>query len=259
MRACYWTAVAALAALAGPVLAEPGVALPRVAYVKDPAGRLRPLHGVAGTFLLGAPALSGVRAFSAWGEEAAAVVDSRVLFFRNGRPVRELPAPGGRAVLGLDQQGEPAAVVFPEAASAAFRTREGWKSLPVRLPEGTILAAATEARGAVLVLAVRRPGGLWVIHQLAGRGLLLRQEWVAPNVSAACLLPGRTLLYAVEDRLVAQGPSGERATVPAGGEVKTLEPAGRGWIQIHFADGRSRIARIGADDIQVFHIPEAAR
>ena len=246
-----------MALLPAGAAAESGVAVPRAAYVRDAVGDLRPLEGVAGTFLLGAPLAGEVRAFASWSEEAVAVLDTRIVLLRNGRPVEESPAPEGRVVVGLDEQGKPRVAVFPEAGAAALRTRQGWEVLPTTLPEGTILAAAAAARGAVLVLAVAREDGLWLVHRLVRRGATLREEWIAPGATAACLAPGGRVVFAAAGRIVVREPSEWRRAASVPGEVEALEPAGRGWIQIRLAGGRSRIARIDAGGVQIFHVPEA--
>ena len=250
--------VLATAALPGPAVADSAVSLPRAAYVRDASGELRALDGVAGTFVAGERIAQTVRAFAAWGERAVAATGSRIVLVGGGKLPEPIPAFEGRALLGLDERGEPAVAVYPGESAVLLRAG-GWRPLRIRLPEGRILAAAATARGAVLVLAVAREDGLWIVHRLARSGATLREQWVAPEATAACLAPNGRIVFAAAGQLVVREESGLRRAAPVSGQVEALEPAGRGWIQIHRKGAAGLIARIDGDRVQVFRIPEGRR
>ncbi len=237
----------------------PGIRTPELGLVRDGSGVLRPLAGIGGNFLLGDPVMTGVRALAAGENQAIAVVGERLVVIRNGAVGPEMDAPTGIALLGLDERGEGAVAVFPDAATVALAGSAGWHKIPFEPPEGKIVAVASAARGAVLVLAVIGPDGLRLVRRLAARRLTLGEEWVAPGAAAACLLPERRLLYTDRGRLVLREPGGSEQWAPFSGEVEAMEPLGDEWVHIRTPGRPGFVVRVDGGHLDVYRLPEGRR
>ena len=89
-----------LVAAAGGLLAQSGISPPRAGYIRDDAGGLRPVYGVAGSFVLGDPIASGVISAAFSGRLGLAKTAGTLYAFdREGRLLGQL------AVRGLPRQG----------------------------------------------------------------------------------------------------------------------------------------------------------
>lgn len=102
----------ALALFCISTLALAQISLPRIGFVRDREGALRPLLGVAGAFVLGEPVLTGVVAAGSFGSEyALAATKTEVVLVKGDAVVwrRELP---GAEAFGFRRDGRPHWVRF---------------------------------------------------------------------------------------------------------------------------------------------------
>jgi hypothetical protein len=94
------------------VVAAAQISLPRIGFVRDREGALRPLLGVAGAFVLGDPILTGVVAAGSFGNEyALAATASEVVLIQGDSVVWRRSLPGGEA-FGFRKNGRPEWVRF---------------------------------------------------------------------------------------------------------------------------------------------------
>lgn len=94
------------------VICAAQVSAPLIGYVRTSANELRPVHGVAGAFLLGDPVQRDVLSAGFTSRTGLVKNATEVLFYRGGALVSRHPAPEGRALFRFTPDGEPAAIRF---------------------------------------------------------------------------------------------------------------------------------------------------
>lgn len=88
------------------------VSAPLIGFVRTSANELRPVHGVAGAFLLGDPLERDVLSAAFTSRTGLVKKATEVLFYRGGALVSRHPAPEGKALFRFTPEGEPAAIRF---------------------------------------------------------------------------------------------------------------------------------------------------
>jgi hypothetical protein len=189
-----------LAAAAGGLLAQSGISPPRAGYIKDDAGGLRPVYGVAGSFLLGDPIASGVISAAFSGRLGLAKTSGALYAFdREGRLIGQFPAAEGPAQFMFSRGGSEAIVFLPDT-SEWVRWRNGeFQLLPIAdhgesalsagltLADGTLVFAAdnelvlrkadgSETRTSLTgpILSIEQMGEGWIHVREAGRHTAVR-------------------------------------------------------------------------------------
>jgi hypothetical protein len=150
---------------AGGLLAQSGIEVPLAGYIRDGAGALRPVHGVAGSFQVGAPILTGV---------VAVLFNGNVGLARTGEGLFAFDK-AGRLFGPVDGEWEaPPCPIFTDGDELVFRKGDG-----------------TEIRAKIdgAVLGIEQAGEEWfAVHQpdrllavrLAGESL---EIWRLPEAS----------------------------------------------------------------------------
>jgi hypothetical protein len=141
---------------------------PLIGHVRDLHGDLRPVFGVSGAFVLGDPVEHGVLAASF--SELAGLVkkEKQLLVYREGKAVRSIDAPEGRAWFGFDANGGPNWVRFANGSCLVWRAGAPEPGdCPVAespavgdMPEPV---ESIESMGADW-LAVRTASGIWAVR-----------------------------------------------------------------------------------------------
>ena len=157
-----------LVAAAAGLLAQSGITPPRLGYIRDEAGALRPVYGVAGSFVLGRqinkrPVISA--AFSGrlgLAKTAAALY----AFDREGRRLGRLAAADGPAQFVFSTDVSEAIVFLPDT-SEWFRWRNGgFQPVPIEdagemvIPTGLTLGGGKSLVAADNELVLRMPDGV---------------------------------------------------------------------------------------------------
>ena len=162
--------------------AQSGIEVPSAGVIVDPSGALRPVEGVAGSFLLGPATMSGVLSAACSKRLCLAKTDSKIL-----SATGEIDAPPGPAVFGVD--GDGAIVFFPEPRIFA-RLHDNILDPLDWTVDGEILSVhATE-------IAVRRDGHVWIVHP---DGSVV--DWIADTSGPVVLLEAG-VLFATPEELV---------------------------------------------------------
>jgi len=161
---------------------QSGIEVPSAGAIVDPSGALRPVEGVAGSFLLGPATMSGVLSAACSNRLCLLKTDSKVL-----SATGKVDAPPGPAIFGAD--GDGAIVFFPEPRTFA-RWHDNILDPLDWTVEGEILSVrATE-------IAVRRDGYVWIVHPDDSV-----VDWIA-DTSGPVLLLKDGVLFATHDELV---------------------------------------------------------
>ncbi len=176
-----------LIAAAGGLLAQSGITPPRVGYIRDEAGALRPVYGVAGNFVLGQPINKRPVISAAFSGRLGLAKTAAALytFDREGRRLGRLAAADGPAQFVFSSDGSEAIVFLPDT-SEWFRWRNGgFQPVPIEDTEKTVIATGlTLAGGKSLVaqdneLVLRAPDGTEKRTTLTGP--ILSIEWMGED------------------------------------------------------------------------------
>jgi hypothetical protein len=152
---------------AGACLAQ--MTSPRIGYVRDVRGDVRPVYGVSGAFVLGEPIEDAVVAASFSGVAGLVKKDRSLLVYRQGERVATLDAPAGNASFGFDASGKPKWVRFADASCVVWRN----DVVPEAGACPTMETPAVEDVPGVVQsvdglgegwLAVRTDSGLWAVR-----------------------------------------------------------------------------------------------
>jgi hypothetical protein len=135
------------------LVAQSGLDRPHLGEMIDRNGVLRPVSGVAGSFLVEAPTLKGVLASAC--SQAVCVSKTKDSLLAGDAII---PAPPGGAVIGLDGSG--AVVYFVETGQLA-RLQSGFVApLDLKVKDEIVSLRSTPAG---IELAVRRARGIWIL------------------------------------------------------------------------------------------------
>ncbi|MCW5982479.1 MAG: hypothetical protein KIT09_30615 [Bryobacteraceae bacterium] len=263
MRSLWWflSRVLAVPLLAALLCAQSGLRAPRIGYVRDAGGAIRPLLGVRGNFLPGGPLFEGARAAAFSPGGGVVKTDEEVLILDAQQQVSaKLSAPAGDALFALDAGGAPAAAYFPQAAELyRFAGEELAKVECAALrPEDPVRAIAANA-GGVILLAIERGEQLWMVSLRSKTGAI-RSEVLLPGVSSAlALLPGGAIAFADGAEAAVRRRDMSETRFPLAAPIGRLEPIGGEWVHLLSEDGRSWALRVSADSAELYRLPGGAR
>jgi hypothetical protein len=273
-----------------------GLIPPRLGCFLDGTGRLQPVTGVAGNFLLPSaeqpPGQSQFLSVACFGA-VTLIQTNDSIEWRQGTTVRTWPAPAGAAALGYSRSGANAFACFAASgtcvqidANGNLTEVAGWNE-----PSSQTLGIASQAPGQVSLL-VRQEGALALVS-LAGGGVTARTELEGIG-SPALLMPDGTLVYTEgsqpmrvlhNNRLSVPGlePSHSRNQIlirniwdspfceqaSAGGchtkQIALPAPAtaiallGRGWVSIALANGRRLALQPASSQPILYELPEVTQ
>ena len=173
-----------LVAAAGGLLAQSGITPPRVGYIRDEAGALRPVYGLAGSFVLGRPMNKRPVISAAFSGRLGLAKTAAALyaFSPEGRRLGRLAAADGPAQFVFSPDGSEARVFLPDT-SEWFRWRNGgFQPVPVEdtgemvIPTGLTLAGGKSLVAEDNELVLRMPDGTEKRTTLTGP--ILNLEWM---------------------------------------------------------------------------------
>jgi hypothetical protein len=202
-----------LAALSLACAFAQSVEAPRVGAMLDRRGSLRPVHGVAASFVIGPETAGGV---------LSAACSADWCLAKTAGELAEAPAPPGPAVIGID--GRAAWVYFPATGEFAHWEDGVLTPLDWRV-DGEVLSISPDAR-----IAVRRASGVWVVSP---DGATLDS---LPEASGPVLLLADETVFAAGDELVLQRPDRSQARFALSG-VARIATLGEGWAQVSAESG----------------------
>jgi hypothetical protein len=176
-----------LVAAAGALLAQSGITPPRVGYIRDEAGALRPVYGVAGSFVLGQPINKRPVISAAFSGHLGLAKTATALyaFNREGQRLGRLAAADGPAQFVFSPDGSEA-IVFVPGTSEWFRWRDGgFQPVPIENTEETVIPAGLSLVGGRSLVAADndlvlcKPDGTETRTTLTGP--ILSIEWMGED------------------------------------------------------------------------------
>jgi hypothetical protein len=245
--------------------AQSGFTPPRVGFIKDNGGGLRPVFGVAANFVLGEAIDTGVVTVAFSSRYGLAKKEKTLsVFDREGRLLCQRPAPRGPAVFAISASGSEALALFQQT-SQVIRL---WncRASPVLVdPQDLareVLSFAVFGRDR-LAFVLRREGLFWLLEASLSTGRSLQQT-ALPGVSAPVLLRSDgTLLFADGEELVVRKVDGAERRISVGSSAASLDEMGDGWVHVLEAGDDGSPAghlalRLLEDREELYRLPEAA-
>ena len=260
----------ALFALALPAAAQ--IERPRLGFMLDSRGSLRPVTGEAAAATLGDPAgdpAGGVAiTFACTAKLCLAKKDRTLVDFVPDRPQasRVSAVPEGAALIAIDHPASPAAApgawIYFQAVQRLARWHDGVLDFADFAPNGVVLSLRAADGGFDYAIARRR--AVWIEHySVRDRStMVLDSAGAGPPVM---LIDGGILLapsnrararhadQVVLDEVVLRRPDGHELTFPLAGPTK-FQAAGDGYVEITARDGLW-ILRTNPGHEQLFLLP----
>ena len=243
--------------------AQPAIDPPVVGYFRNARSLARPVHGVAGSFVLGPPLDFTVLAATSSGLATVVKTPDRLLQIDGrGRIVRRWAAEG-TALLAFSEDGSSALAWLPATSqlllwSEAPPPRRGTRLLsidPLQIAGAVVSTGFLAGRRPAFL--IQRDAGMW-LAQLSPSGAFEREEPLAGVASPALLLPAGGILYGAGRELVLMAANGSERRLAVGGAVSSLAAMGDGWIHVALAGGDHYALRLANSELALYRIPKAA-
>lgn len=256
--------LAAASAFGPQAFSQHAIAPPRLGFVADGSRTLRPLYGMAGSFILG-PAVRGAVVSQAFSGSLGLLKTNLFLaaYDPQGQPLGSVPLGSinvsrGPALFAFSPDGT-AALAYVASSDALYEWKGGAFSRSwVRPVDGRVLAIAFPAAFEAALIVERSAGDIWEIREPLG-GLGTLSEQALPGVHAPLLaLSSGDLVYPGVGGIVVRHPTGAEVHIPATLPVSfSLQQMNRDWVELagratkaHFAI-RTTPAREG-----IYQLPE---
>jgi hypothetical protein len=238
-----WLAFIPVAALAcvAPVRAQPALDRPVLGRMLDRDGVLRPVTGVAGSFQLDAPALTGVLATACNASLCVAKTKAAIV-----SGTMSAPAPPGPAIIALNGS---SAWIYLSSTAQLARWQAGILTPDDLAIDGEVLSLRATPTG--IELSVRRASGVWVV---AADGTALDS---LPSETIAVLLLPNAIVYAIGDALVLRKADGSEMRFAAPGVTKVFA-LGDGYVEALTPTSAFALRTVAGQE-KLFQLPEAAR
>jgi len=207
--------------------AQSGLSRPDIGLMIDRQGVLRPVAGVSGSFLVGAPQALGALSFAC--SQVLCVAKLKDSIVASGST---LPAPKGDAVIAADESG---ATIYFRESGQFVRWQNGALTPLDWVVAGEILSIGWGTSGPTF--AVRLNGGVWIVSTA---GAVLDS---LPSSAQAVLLLSNATVYTTASEVVLRRADGSEIHFPAIG-VSQLFAMSDGWVQ---ARGKNALFALRTD------------
>jgi hypothetical protein len=220
------------------VWAQHALTPPEVGYLLDGHNHVYPVNGLAGNFVLGRAAGSGINSAAFSGVFRLLKTDSAVsVVNQQGSIVGRTEAPAGPALFAFSSDGSPAVVYFPQ--SKTLRVWDGREFRPGPEFDQDVLAIGSLS-ATLGEFVVRRNGELWALQVDLRSGAIVSQAALPGIAAPVLMLSGEEFVYRDSHGLVLRRTDGSEkhiaAHVPANIAFGQM---GGAWVQItDLATGR---------------------
>lgn len=254
--------------------AQSAIAPPQLGFVTDGTRALRPVYGVAGSFVLGAAVAGGVADGAFSGSLGLLKTDSSLAAFdAQGKLLGSIEvsagneAAAGGAQFAFSPDGT-AALAYLSANNLLMEWCGGQftpvplGSEPAASRDDTVIGIAFPSPAdAVLILERERGRGLWELHvALNGAGEVSQKA--LPGIHAPVLpLASGGLLYTEDGAIVIRRPEGSEVRLPASLPVVfSLAQMNQDWVELADLQSPTRFAIRTATGHEAFYrLPEQPR
>jgi len=240
--------------------AQPGLAPPEIGCFRDSAGNVRPLHGISGTFWLGAPVISGVDSVASSGRASMIVAGNRLrVLDGSGHPLGRTWPAEHPVLFAFAPDGAPALAWLSRSQELVRWNGVRFERVifDVGLLSGTAISLAAPQSGRASFL-IQRASQLWRVDLSLLDGSVLGSENVPAAALPAILLDDGTIVYARAGQdLVIRNPQGVERGVPFAGPPTALALLGQDWIFVESGSPQSHfVLRLSTGAL--FELPESA-
>ncbi len=232
--------------------AQTSLAPPQVGFIRDSGNALRPVYGIAGNFVLGPAASTGVVSAAFSGSFGWVKTDSTLLVTdRLGQALTSMDAPAGPALFAFSQDGAPSLALFA-GTNALIQWNAGTFQQVATLYASTVVSIASpDVDHAALV--VQRDDGLWDVRLLLATGETVSQTALPGLRAPVLMLATGDFVYTDADGVVVRKTDGVELHICTPlPESFAFQQMGDGWIQLG-----KYVVRITAGREQSYALPEA--
>jgi hypothetical protein len=241
-----------------PGLAFSGIGEPQAGWMRSADGAVRPLYGVAGSFIPGDVIATG-SSRAAYSGVFGAIKLARSIRLSDGT---EFEAPEGDAVFGPGPDSSSIAAFFPSTGSAGIITVAGikWLNIDSRQLGGDVRALSGST------FYVNRADGLHAVAIRLTDGAIESDNALGIRPKIAIALNGGILVYSrpasaapKHAELMIRASDGTETGLELGAPLKSLNLMNSDLVQVTLANGRSQSVRIRPGGVSLFEIPEVAQ
>ncbi len=234
------------------VWAQHALTPPQVGFLVDSQSRVYPVNGLAGNFVLGRAAGSGIISAAFSGVFRLLKTNSALsVVNQQGRIVARTNAPPGPALFAFSADGSPALAYYPQS-----KTLQMWDGREFR--PGPEFDQDVLSVGSLGEVVIQRGGELWQLQVDLQSGAIVSQAALPGIAAPVLLLAGGELVYRNLQGLVIRRIDGSEKQIAA-----HLPPnlafslMGRTWVQItDLATGRLSALNVQPEHEAYYLLPE---
>ena len=250
--------------LAAAVYAQPALAPPQVGFLQDGANSYRPVWGIAGNFVLGGSAFSGVASAAYSGSFGLVKTDKSVIAVDNqGKVLASMAAPAGPAAFAFFSDGSPA-FIYLASTNLLFEwygTRFQMVPFDYQLfPPSAVLGISAPDRGHVTFL-IKRDLRPWEIRVLIDTGQSDSQAALTGANTPALRLSSGELVYADANGIVIRKADATEIHLNAQLPLSfSFAQMGAGWVELSDLGSSARFAiRVTPGRESLYFLPEVSQ
>jgi len=247
--------------LAAAVCAQPALAPPQVGFLQDGGNSFRPVWGIAGNFVLGGSALSGVANAAYSGSFGLVKTDTSVIAVDSqGKVLASMAAPAGPAAFAFFSDGSPAFVYLASANLLFEWYGTGFQMVPFDcqlFPPSAVVGISAPDRWHVAFL-IQRDHGPWEIRVLIETGESDSQALLTGVNTPALRLASGELVYTDANGIVIR--KADATEIHLNAQLPgsfSLAQMGAGWVELSDLGSSARFAiRITPGRESLYFLPE---
>lgn len=253
------TRILAFLSIPAGIWAQSALAPPQLGFVADGSRALRPVYGVAGSFVLGPAVQGGIEGAAFSGTLGLLKTNSSLAAFdAKGKLLGSMEAPRGGALFAFSADGT-AALAFLTASKELMEwCGAGFVPIPFDSETAGAAIAISFPSFAEAVLIVERERGLWELHLPLNLAGVLSQK-ALPGIHAPVLpLAAGGLLYLKAGAMVIGRSDGTEVPLTVSLPKQfSLQPMSRDWVELSDLASPARFAiRTTAGREAFYRLPE---
>lgn len=245
--------------LAAIAAAQPAIRPPQVGFSGGADGTLRPVYGVAGSFILGPPVASKVISQAFSGSLGLLKTDATLVAF-DGEVFASMDAAAGPALFAFSPDGVTALAYVASSNTLVEWGGGKFSTVPFPRERDTVVAIAMpNAFDAAMI--IDRNGDLWESWLELGHASVSSQRALAGVRAPLLALASGDFVYGDASGIVVRKPDNSEVHVAARLPAKfSLQQMGSDWLELaDLESGRRFAIRISSGHERLFQLPEAGQ
>lgn len=238
---------------------------PAIGFVQDGAHQVRPVHGVAGNFVVGSGAPQFAVTSASSGSFHLIKTDSALLTLDpRGQIIASMNAPDGPALFAFSQDGTPSLAYLASTNTLLQWTGAGFEAAtfhPAFAGNGAVVCIASPDVAHAAFLLQRRDG-LWDLRVSLATGDVDAQSALMGVNAPALMLPSGAIVFAADLRrsgqsIVIRRPDGSETRLPAElPDAISFQQMGDGWVELRGLGAHPLAIRTATGHERVYRLPE---